>query len=134
MMRIDEMNNGGMLTWVLIVVVLSCGVTGCEKDDPLEPNVTLSGQVTNSSGQTGTVIVEIDYYLRDTTDPQGRFEIQVHRDFFVDSLYAWVDCDGDGRCTHDEPHGFYHGKGDSLRARSFQVRDYDISGLNFDIP
>jgi len=128
------MNLNRTFCGTFIFIVLWIGVTGCEKDDPLAPEITLSGKVTNSSGQSGPVIVEIEHYLRDTADSEGRFEIRVHQDFFVDSLYAWVDGDGDGRYTRGEPYGFYHGQDNPARARMFQVRDYDISNLNFSIP
>ena len=71
-------------------------LTACsEENDILDLDKVLSGNVSNNSGITGTVIVEIEHNLRDIADPSGNWAISVHSEYFVDSLYAWVDVDGD---------------------------------------
>jgi hypothetical protein len=130
-MSVPEISLKSIGLATLLILVLSCS---CAKEDnPLEPNVVLSGKVTNSSGASGTIIVEIEYYIRDTADSQGYYALKVHADFFVDSLYAWVDKDGNGKYTKGEPFGFYHSQHDSVHANSFHVRNNDISGLDIDI-
>jgi hypothetical protein len=108
-------------------MLMAVDLTSCDEDDPLAPNVALTGKVTNNSGVTGPIIVEVNSpNLRDVADAEGRYEIRVHRDFYVDSLYAWVDNDGNGQFTNGEPHGFYG-------RCPFQVRDIDVVNLNFGI-
>ena len=122
------------LASIVAMVLVLILVGGCEEDDPLEPNVSLGGRVANNSGVAGSIIVEVDSYLRCVADAAGRDEMKTHRDFYVDSLYAWVDKDGNGKYDAGEPFGFYAMTSDSRRAQSFQIRDVDITNLNFSIP
>ena len=128
------MNRVMLIAIIPFVFAIVSMFVSCEEDDPLAPNVALRGRVTNNSGATGAVVVEIDYYLRDTADVAGNFEIKVHQDLLVDSLYAWVDKDGNEKYTNGEPYGFYHSQSAPSRALAFHVRDQDVSNLNFDIP
>jgi hypothetical protein len=107
---------------LISALVCSCG----DEDDPLAPEVLLSGTVTNNSGVAGTIIVEIDRNLRDVADVQGHFVIRVHKDFLVDSLYAWVDENANSSFDAGEPNGAY--------PSSFHVRSSNIGNLNFSIP
>jgi hypothetical protein len=91
----------------------------------LAPSVILSGTVTNNSGVDGAIIVEIDHNLRDTADVLGYFTIIVHKDFIVDSLYAWVDENANSFYDAGEPSGAY--------PQSFHVRNSNIANLNFAI-
>ena len=111
------------VTMLLIcVLVCSCG----DEDDPLAPDIVLSGTVTNNSGTAGTIIVEIDHSKRDVADVLGHFVIRVHNDFLVDSLYAWVDENSNSFFDAGEPHGAY--------PTSFHVRSSNVGNLNFSIP
>jgi len=108
----------------------SCG----SDDDPLSPTVALSGQVSNLSGETGAIIVEIRHDLRNRADNGGRWMIFVHKDFYVDSLYAWVDANGNGLYDGGEAYGFYHSQNEPNKALSFRVRNTNVPQLNFTIP
>jgi len=117
----------GLVPLMFICILISC------EDTPVAP-IELRGKVTNGSGEAGSVIVEIDYYLSTVADSSGNFRIEVHRDFLVDSLYAWVDTDEDGDWAEEEPFGFFHTRTDTVHAWSFQCRDQDVKNLSFDIP
>ena len=119
--------------WALVAVCVSV-VSCAEEDDPLALSVAIRGIVTNNSGVAGAIIVEIDHNMWSGANSEGHYEIMVRRDFYVDSLYAWVDKDGDKRYTRGEPNGFYHSKDTPGRAKSFQVRDTAVSNVNFEIP
>ena len=111
----------------LLLTGLVLAVTGCEDEEsPLTTEITISGTVTNNSSESGKIIVEIDYYLRDAANLQGEYEINVHRDFYVDSLYAWVDVNLDSKCNNGEPHGAY--------PSAFQVRNMNVTNVDFSIP
>lgn len=121
--------------FAISLITVAIGLMSCgEESDPLAPNVALAGKVTNNSGASGAVIVEIDSYLRCVANGTGGYQINIHRDFYVDSLYAWVDKDGNGKYNAGEPFGFYRVANNPSCARSFQVRDSDITNLNFSIP
>jgi hypothetical protein len=109
-------------------LLLICGfICACsEEDDPLAPQVVLSGTVINVSGVEGAVIVEIDNNLRDVADVQGHFTILVQKDLLVDSLYAWVDENANAFFDAGEPHGAY--------PNSFHVGNSNIGNLDFVIP
>lgn len=113
---------------IAITLLLVCAfICACsEEDDPLAPSVILSGTVTNNSGVEGQIIVEIDHNLRDVADVLGYFTIIVHKDFIVDSLYAWVDENANSFYDAGEPSGAY--------PSSFHVRNSNIANLNFTIP
>lgn len=116
------------------LVLVSILVFACEKkEDPLALDVTLSGKVTNLSGSKGAIIVEIDHNLRDIADSEGRWAFKVHEDYYVDSLYSWVDTDGNGAYTSGEPYGFYHSESNPSRAKAFLVRNTDVTNLNITI-
>lgn len=120
-MRIRTMCKA--VTMLLVcALVCSCG----DEDDPLAPNILLSGTVTNNSGVAGTIIVEIDHNLRDVADVLGHFVIQVHQDFLVDSLYAWVDENSNSFFDAGEPFGEY--------PTSFHVGSSSMGNLDFSIP
>jgi hypothetical protein len=111
----------------LLAIGLFVTLTGCgDEESPLTTDITVSGTVTNNSGESGKIIVEIDYYLRDMANLKGEYAINVHRDFYVDSLYAWVDLNLDNKYNSGEPHGVYPTK--------FQVRNMNVTNLNFTIP
>ena len=111
----------------LLLTGLVLAVTGCEDEEsPLTTEITISGTVTNNSSESGKIIVEFDNYLRDAADLQGNFVINVHKDTYVDSLYAWVDVNLDSKCNNGEPHGAY-GSG-------FQINNSNVTDLNFTIP
>jgi len=119
----------------------ACAVAACalaascgSDDNPLSPTVALSGQVTNLSGESGKIIVEIRHDLRNRADNGGRWIIFVHEDFYVDSLYAWVDADANGLYDGGEAFGFYHSAPKPTEALSFHVRNANIPQLNFSIP
>lgn len=45
------------------ILVMLLWVYSCEdSEDPLALTISVSGTITNNSGYSGTVIVEIDYY------------------------------------------------------------------------
>ncbi|HER43420.1 MAG TPA: hypothetical protein ENO08_03065, partial [Candidatus Eisenbacteria bacterium] len=74
------------------ILVLLLWFSSCEdSEDPLALTISVSGTVTNNSGHSGTVIVEIDYNKRDIADAEGRYSIPLHKDYYIDSLYAYVD-------------------------------------------
>lgn len=119
---------------IIAVIVLTALLFACsDKDDILAPDNVLSGTVANNSGVTGTIYVEIQYNLRDKADGSGRWAISVHDDYYVDSLYAYVDVNDDDNYDPGEPFGFYHNSGESV-AKGFLVRNMDVSNLNFSIP
>jgi len=108
---------------------------GCDKkEDLLSPSISVSGKVTNNSGSAGTIIVEIEYNLRDMADTEGQYSIGIHKDFYVDSLYAWVDRDGNNIYTQDEPFGFYRSSAEPLRAKPIHARSTNIGNIDFSIP
>jgi len=113
------------------IILLSAGLVilgvCCEDEEaPLTTEITISGKVTNNSSELGKIIVEFDNYLRDVADIQGNFVINVHRDTYVDSLYAWVDVNLDNSYTSGEPHGTY--------PSGFQVNNTNVTNLDFTIP
>ncbi|MDD4857475.1 MAG: hypothetical protein PHD74_05130 [Candidatus Krumholzibacteria bacterium] len=118
---------------LVILLAMLCS-NGCEKEDTLAPNISISGTVTDNSGYAGTIIVEIDYNRRDIANSAGQYSIAIHTDFYVDSLYAWVDRDGNSAYTAGEPFGFYHSSTELDRAKSIHARDSDIGNINFSIP
>jgi len=117
-----------MIVSAFIIAALWLGCS--DKNDILAPDNVLSGTVSNNSGITGSVIVEIQYNLRDVADENGRWAISVHDDYYVDSLYAYVDADGDDKYDQGEPYGYY-GSGS---AKGFLVKNMDVGNLNFTIP
>ncbi|MFH1756110.1 MAG: hypothetical protein ABIA59_10465 [Candidatus Latescibacterota bacterium] len=106
----------------LVVLICSCG----DEKDPLSVEVSISGKVTNNSGVVGAIIVEIDYYMRDTAEADGDYSINVHKDLFVDTLYAWVDVNRNASHDPGEPAGSY--------GTPFQVRGSNIGNVDFTIP
>jgi hypothetical protein len=124
------MREFGFIALLFAVLFGSCG----EDKDPLAPSVSVSGTVTNNSGHSGTIIVEITHNARDIADTSGAYSIAVHKDYYVDSLYAWVDLDGSGTYTAGEPFGFYHSIAYPTDAKSFHVRSSNIIGIDFSIP
>jgi hypothetical protein len=115
---------------LLVVVLSSCG----EENDPLATDIVLSGKVTNNSGQSGTVIVEIDHNKRDIADAEGFYAIPLRANFLVDSLYAFADKNKNGVYTSGELFGFYKSSQNSTRAQKIHVRTSDVRNVNFSIP
>jgi hypothetical protein len=108
---------------------------GCEKKETLlSPSISVSGTVANNSGYTGTIVVEIEHNLRDIADSEGHYSIGIHQDFYIDSLYAWVDRDGNGLYTQGEPFGFYYSTAEPHQAKAIHARDADIGNVDFSIP
>ncbi|MBN1885077.1 MAG: hypothetical protein JW876_06100 [Candidatus Krumholzibacteriota bacterium] len=125
----------GFVLPLFLLIVSTMILSACgDENDILEPGNVLSGTVTDNSGMSGTVIVEIDYNIRDIADEDGRWAISVRDFFYVDSLYAYVDVDGDGGYDQGEPFGFYHSADDDTRAKAFTVRNTDVGNLDFSIP
>jgi hypothetical protein len=120
----------GLALLAAAVLFNGCG----KKEDVLAPSISVSGRVTNSSGQAGTIVVEIDHNLRDIADAGGQYSIGIHKDFFIDSLYAWVDLDGNGAYTVDEPFGFLHSSANPQRAMTMHARSTNIGNIDFSIP
>ena len=119
--------------FVLLLAMSVCHGCG-EGDDALAPNISVSGTVTNASGYSGTIIVEISRSLRDVASAGGQYSIAIHRDFYIDSLYSWVDRDGNNAYTQGEPFGFYHSSGDPDHAKPIHARDQNVGHVNFSIP
>jgi hypothetical protein len=112
---------------MLLSAILAISVLSCEDEEaPLTTEITISGKVSNISSEAGKIIVEFDNYLRDVADLQGNFVINVHRDTYVDSLYAWVDVNLDNRYTAGEPLGAY--------PSGFQINNTNVTDLDFTIP
>jgi hypothetical protein len=110
-------------------------MVGCGKDEkPFEPSITISGTVTNNSGVSGTIVVEIDYNRRDVANSRGEYSIKIAKDYYIDSLYAWVDQDKNNRYSPGEPFGFYRSQSEPLRARPIHARGYDIANIDFAVP
>ena len=128
------MNNRFIPLLIALIIFMTLHLACSDKNDILAPDNVLSGTVTNNSGVSGTVFVEIQYNLRDVADGNGRWAISVHDDYYVDSLYAYVDVNDDDNYDPGEPFGFYHYAGDNTVAKGFLVRNMDISNLNFSIP
>ncbi len=128
--------NSRFVPLIMALVILMTFLLACSEDekDFLVPDNVLSGTVTNNSGITGTIYVEIQYNLRDVADGSGRWAISVHDDYYVDSLYAYVDVNGDDNYDSGEPFGFYHAAGEYSTAKGFLVRNMDVSNLDFSIP
>jgi hypothetical protein len=125
------------MKYVTILLVLLLGILlSCSDDteDPFTPSISVSGTVTNNSGVGGTIIVEIDYNRRDLADPDGKYSIGITKEYYIDSLYAWVDQDENDRYTAGEPLGFYHSVSEPERAKPIHARNYDITNINFTIP
>jgi hypothetical protein len=114
----------------LWVILASCG----EESDPLEPDVAISGRVTNLSGDTGEIYVEISPSKRTKASPAGLYVIQVHRDFYVDSLYAYVDVGANDQYDPGEPYGFLHSSSNPTVALPIHVRDQPVPNVNIEIP
>ncbi|MCX5753108.1 MAG: hypothetical protein NTW97_05610 [Candidatus Krumholzibacteria bacterium] len=130
---IVKLHGPARIGWALFLAALV--FIGCDKkEDVLAPSIAVSGKVTNNSGQAGTIFVEIDHNLRDIADAGGLYSIGIHKDFYIDSLYAWVDKDGNSAYTAGEPFGFYHSSADPLRAKAMQARSTNIGNINFSIP
>ena len=85
--------------FVLLLWVFSCEGS----DDPLALTISVSGNVTNNSGYSGTVIVEIDYNKRDIADGEGRYSIPLHKDYYIDSLNTKEDQNKNIDCSSREP-------------------------------
>lgn len=129
-----ETNN---MKRLVVILALWVGLyASCSEDteDPFALSITVSGTVTNNSGIDGAVIVEIDYDKRDAADPEGDYSIGIRKDYYIDSLYAWVDQDANNRYTPGEPLGFYHSVEDPARAKPIHARNTNISGIDFTIP
>jgi hypothetical protein len=122
---------GPALTVLLAALLVGCGED--EDKSPLTRNLSLSGKVTNKTPASGSLIVEIDYNLKDVADGEGHWAIPVHQDFLVDSLYAYVDSDGNGSWSNGEPFGFYHSDAQPNRAKSVHVRNSDVPNLDITI-
>ncbi len=119
------------LTAGLVTALLWIGCS--EETDPLARTVGVSGKVTNSSAQSGTIIVQIQYNLRDVADSEGRYTIMVHRDFYIDSLYAYVDVNGNGQFDQTERYGFYRSGPNAIHATPIHVRSSDINNIDITI-
>ena len=119
-----------MLLTVLPVILASCS----EKDDPLEPSISISGRVTNNSGESGTVYVEVTRTKKAQATPAGYYLLPVTKDFYVDSLYAYVDVSGNAQCDQYEPYGFLHSSSDPGVALPIHVRDQSVPNVNIEIP
>jgi hypothetical protein len=130
---IVKLHGQAALGLVLLLAVFFSD--GCEdKEDVLSPSISVSGRVTNNSGYAGTIVVEIDHNLRDRADTGGQYSIGIHKDFYIDSLYAWVDRDGNDIYTQGEPFGFYHSSAEPHRAKAIHARGTNIVNIDFSIP
>jgi len=124
--------NSRFISLIVILIILMTLYLACsDENDMLDLDNVLSGTVTNNSGVSGTIYVEIQYNLRDVADGSGRWSILVHDDYYVDSLYSYVDVNEDDNYDPGEPFGFYGG---NSTAKGFLVRNMDVSNLNFSIP
>jgi hypothetical protein len=125
----------------LYIVLLALSLTvsaailvSCSEDDPLEPSVSVSGRVTNDSGETGNIWVEITRNKRVKATPAGNYVLPVHKDFYVDSLYAYVDVSANNQYDQGEPYGFYHSSGAPDVARPIHLRSQSVPNVNITIP
>ena len=117
---------------ILVVITIFCG---CEEEDELLTlTISVSGTVTNNSGQSGTIIVEIDYNIRDFADGEGHYSIPLHKDYYIDSLYAYVDLDGNKAFSVGEPYGFFHHEDEPNCAQPIHLRSSSLTNINFTIP
>jgi hypothetical protein len=117
------------------ILALILWLSGCEdKEDPLALTISVSGTVTNNSGYSGTVIVEVDHNIRDVADSEGYYSIPLHNDYYIDSLYAYVDLNQNNAFTVGEPYGFFHYQDEPSLAQPIHVRSSNVTNITFTIP
>jgi hypothetical protein len=115
---------------VSAAVLMSCS----EENDLLEPSIAISGRVTDNSGQSGDVYVEVSRSKRTKVNPNGSYVLPVHKDYYIDSLYAYVDVSGNQQYDQNEPYGFLHSSSNHALAQPIHVRDQSVPNVNIEIP